>query len=299
MEIAQSPDSLITPDQRLGMAKVECCENSRNRGWNRVRAENYIDLPSSDIKLPGMDHHLLVYHYKALDGVFLHECAGRKTQTVLRDGQLSFIPAGADNRWVFGDGAPSALHIMMHQKLFESVHERDTGGLVGQDLRDDFQVTSQKLEVIAKLFHLELAEGGGSQLYIDSLATALCSQLFVSFSERGFIRYRTSKRDVSLARDCIAAEFRRQITLSELAELCELSQSQLVRSFKRQYGQAPHQYQTRCRIDSAKNVLESDCPVSMAELAFDLGFCDQSHFSRNFKALTGLSPRHFKFRQLT
>lgn len=282
----------ITPDQRMEMAAVQCNQSSRGLGWHRIRAENYPDLPESDIRLPGMDHHLLVYHYKALNGEFYHECAGHKSQTILQDGQLSFIPAGADNRWKFGKGAPSALHLMVHKDLFHSTVKRDRGGQVSGDLRDDFQVTSPKLEAIAKLFATELSNKSGTQLYLDSLATALCCQLGETFLASVSPKRKT--RDVSLARDIICAEMERNITLSELANLCNTSQSQLVRSFKKQFGHAPHQYQTLRRIDRAKHMLKARANVSMAELAMELGFSDQSHFGRHFKAVTGHTPGAFR-----
>jgi len=289
-----SGNPIITPKQRMDAVPVDCASNSEAFGWSGIRVEDYPNLPESDIYCAGMDHHLLVFHYKAMEGIFYHECAGRKTQTVLHSGQLSFIPAGADNRWVFGRGEPSALHILLHKGLFELIAKNECAQTSKNELKDAFQVTSPELLAISQLFHLELIKGGGSgPLYADTLATALCHMIIGHFGGGRARRGTIVLPNVSKAQDLIHADFTRPISLQELADVCGLSRSQLVRNFKRCYGMPPHQYLILQRINHAKLLLRKNHTQPLSQIASSLGFSDQSHFNRHFHAVTGQTPTQF------
>ena len=102
--------------------------------------------------------------------------------------------------------------------------------------------------------------------------------------------------NVSAARDLIEAEFSRQISLAELAEVCELSQSQILRAFRQKFGTTPHQYLMHRRVKAGQSMLLSDDTLPLAQLALDLGYADQSHFTRSFSAITGVTPDKFRAR---
>jgi AraC-like DNA-binding protein len=54
-------------------------------------------------------------------------------------------------------------------------------------------------------------------------------------------------------------------------------------------GKTPHQYLVERRVEVAKSILLRD-DVPLAEVAYRLGFADQSHFTRHFRRITGASP---------
>ena len=77
----------------------------------------------------------------------------------------------------------------------------------------------------------------------------------------------------------------------DLDTLCArtgLSRFQALRQFKRRYGLPPHAYQLCVRIGFAQRALLSG--VSAATVAAEYGFTDQSHFSRHFKRIVGVTP---------
>ncbi|HIK90856.1 MAG TPA: helix-turn-helix domain-containing protein, partial [Planctomycetes bacterium] len=61
------------------------------------------------------------------------------------------------------------------------------------------------------------------------------------------------------------------------------------------FGITPNHYIREVRIGVARHLLESD-QLSMAQVASQCGFYDQSHFSRQFKKSTGLSPLQYRRR---
>jgi|GEM_PF-1645182 len=291
---------LLNPEQRMATVPVTCTAHSGGFGWRGLRVEDYPDLPPSDIRCAGMNAHLLVYHTRALDGEFHHECADRTTRTRLRTGELSFIPARADNRWLFGEGRPCAIHLMIDEDLFaRNVAQDDVNPR--SDLRDDFQFTSPELQALVRLFALELANGGlNGPLYIEALGIALSHRIMREFGAAS-PPAATNQSGSALARaiELIHQEYYRVISLDELAGVTGLSRAQFIRRFRAAFGKAPHAYLIDYRIAVARQRLSTARSVSFADLALELGFADQSHFYRHFRALTGTSPAAFRRSRLT
>ncbi|EPF71986.1 AraC family transcriptional regulator [Acinetobacter rudis] len=82
------------------------------------------------------------------------------------------------------------------------------------------------------------------------------------------------------------------ISLQDLATHLQISRFALIRLFKQQLGLAPHAYQINLRINQARELLRAG--QALADVAFALGFCDQSHFHRSFKAYTGITPKQYQ-----
>lgn len=91
--------------------------------------------------------------------------------------------------------------------------------------------------------------------------------------------------------DHIEENLAEKLSLGELANIAGVGRSLLAREFRQQFGCAPHQFIVQRRIERAKVLLESGLRVT--DIAFELGFSSQSHFSTTFKAVTGCAPRNF------
>lgn len=65
-----------------------------------------------------------------------------------------------------------------------------------------------------------------------------------------------------------------------------------IRKYRRIYGITPYRNQLNSRINLARKLLET--PLDLASCALQAGFCDQSHFSRSFKAAMGLTPGAYR-----
>ncbi|SIR94242.1 transcriptional regulator, AraC family [Aquipseudomonas alcaligenes] len=82
------------------------------------------------------------------------------------------------------------------------------------------------------------------------------------------------------------------VSLHELAQLSEMSRYQLIRTFRAITGMTPHAWQLNLCINLAKEQLLNG--TSLADVAYGLGFADQAHFQRVFKAYTGITPGRFR-----
>jgi AraC-like DNA-binding protein len=78
------------------------------------------------------------------------------------------------------------------------------------------------------------------------------------------------------------------VSLDELAVVAGLSKFYLLRAFRRAYGVTPHAYQRQLRLAHAWQAIANGHPLTRA--TYDAGFADQSHLTRQFAALFGLTP---------
>jgi len=93
------------------------------------------------------------------------------------------------------------------------------------------------------------------------------------------------------AHDYLQAHYSEEIPIASLASLAGMHEVSFVRAFRRTFGIPPHRLQTELRIRSAKHLL--DRGASGAEVAARLGFHDQSHLTRHFKSIVGVSPGRY------
>lgn len=84
----------------------------------------------------------------------------------------------------------------------------------------------------------------------------------------------------------------RTVTLAELAEVAELSTFYLCRVFSTVVGMPPHAYQTQMRVVRAKVLLVAG-HLPLAQIATEVGFASQSHFTRHFARLVGVTPGQY------
>ena len=91
----------------------------------------------------------------------------------------------------------------------------------------------------------------------------------------------------------IQENFRRHLTIEELAAVCHMHPTHFIRAFKIKMAQTPHQYITDVRMEYARGLLDRS-DRSVVEIAEDAGFYDLAHFSRAFKRYFSMSPTQYR-----
>jgi AraC-like DNA-binding protein len=99
-------------------------------------------------------------------------------------------------------------------------------------------------------------------------------------------------RRLAAVDEYIRRHYTRPIALAELTAIAELSVAQLERYCKRIFHLTPRQMIHKVRLENASQLLATDRPIT--DIALQCGYTDHSAFSRQFKALTGLTPRQFR-----
>jgi AraC-like DNA-binding protein len=93
----------------------------------------------------------------------------------------------------------------------------------------------------------------------------------------------------------VERRFAERLTVRQLAHLAHMSESSLTRMFRRVTGRSPLDHVIRVRIARSQELLLRG-DMRITETAFQCGFNDSNYFSRQFKKVTGMTPRAFRAR---
>jgi AraC-like DNA-binding protein len=97
------------------------------------------------------------------------------------------------------------------------------------------------------------------------------------------------------ARDTMDRAFARPLDVPALARVAHVSPAHFSRQFRATFGETPHRYLQRRRVERAMELLrETDRPVT--EVCLDVGFNSLGTFSRTFRAIVGESPSAYRAR---
>ena len=126
--------------------------------------------------------------------------------------------------------------------------------------------------------------------FLSTIGLLLARQ---SKNHPAFRRVRKERHYIKLVRDYLKSHHAENVTLAELTSITNLSPFYLLRVFHDEVGLPPHEYQTQVRIAQARKLLRKG--VSISQTALETGFFDQSHLSRNFKRIVGVTPGQYLF----
>ncbi|MCI0601775.1 AraC family transcriptional regulator [bacterium] len=97
-----------------------------------------------------------------------------------------------------------------------------------------------------------------------------------------------------MTKEIIDSNYASPLKLEELSRRSGVNSTRLSRSFRKVYGHSIGAYLRKRRIQAACELLSSRINPSLAKIAADVGFYDQSHFCRVFKRMTGLTPAQYR-----
>jgi AraC family transcriptional regulator len=253
--------------------------------------------------LPGRSWHLLTCDQPVLS-VVVNESGGqcearvnpsapltsRDTGRQRQSGHVSIIPAAAPV-WGYSDniGQVDEVRLILDVDRVREIMGDDFTAAPLQELCLVFNDDS--LQELARLVVLGEDGANCSALFADSVVTAMVARLsnLKPSAVRHNRRLGLTAGQLSKVTEFIRGNLSRQIRLSELADLAGLSPSQFGRAFKTSTGTTPHLWHLGARVEGAKRLLANP-QNRLVDIALDVGFSEQSHLNRAFRAVTGFSP---------
>jgi AraC family transcriptional regulator len=296
---ASTPDDRkpVTPDERLHIASVRPT-TSDLLGWSGVRVEHLTDPPDTEVDLPPTTHHWLVRNHR-LSPVFSLRFAGQERTEHPPLDSLIVIPAGCPSRWRWS-GPSESTHVLVEPQLLSRVAAE------ALDLDPDrvtvppvYALSHPGILAVMQALDAELRAGGpGGRLLAESLGNVLAVHLLRHFSAAGPADDRPGgvlpRHKLRAVIDYIHEHLDAELSLDHLAAVAHVSPYHFARLFKNSTGLPPHQYVIARRVERAKELLRDRERLPLAEVAAEVGFADQSHFTRHFKRLVGVTPRRFR-----
>ena len=173
---------------------------------------------------------------------------------------------------------------------FAHIHEFNDGS------RRDEVLHALSLSLLPSLANPELADA----MFVDHVSLAITHHVLHGhgdFQGRsvGRLGSRLSPGQERLAKEYLLSRLHGKAELAEVARLCGLSPGYFLRAFKQTTGMPPYAWLQSMRIARARNLL-AGTEISTAEVALICGFSSQSHMTRIFTQMTGLSPAAWRKR---
>ena len=102
-----------------------------------------------------------------------------------------------------------------------------------------------------------------------------------------------TNRRLLRARDAMDRDYAQPLDVPALARIAQVSPAHFARSFRATFGETPHHYLQRRRVERAMSLLR-ESEVSVTDICFQVGFGSLGTFSRTFREIVGRSPREYR-----
>ena len=221
---------------------------------------------------------------------------GTSGSKVLGPGSAVVLSRGTRDSVSFPKPVERILFTLDPRVFQQALQEHHTGRDV--ELVDQWGVQDRQIEYILRALEADLdAESPAGKLFGQSLINALAVHLQRQYSVtppktmnlRGGLPSARLKR----VKEYIEANLDQDVALSQLAATAGMSPHYFAELFKQSVGVSPHQYLLRRRIERARQFLH-DSNMRILEAGVRSGFSDQSHFTKIFRRMVGVTPTEYR-----
>jgi AraC family transcriptional regulator len=263
--------------------------------WEHVIVEEHHLQPPCACEAVFLHHGI----YIALKDVVMQRRldSGPLASYTLRPGDL-FVSLANMPEWRRQDDFNDLVLVYLEPALFTQMAEAPALNHAFDLLRREQVIQDPLLLQLGLALRVEIKNSSArfSAIYVQELAHAFAAHLLRRYAgwepQDAFPDGHLSSANIRQVTDYIHDHLSEKLSLPALAGLVGLSPYYFARRFKQTTGLSPHQYILARRIEQAKHLLLRG--ESLAQITEQLGFADQSHLSRSFKRLTGLSPQAFR-----
>jgi AraC family transcriptional regulator len=251
----------------------------------------------SDIWAPPTENHLIVLYREGTTSMSRRVRGGWKQGRVGR-GITTLLTRAEASYWRWSQDIEVG-HLYVSPTLMANTasdaFDRDAQSI---ELYDLLRVEDPVLAWIGDQMVREVAAGGpGGRLCYDALSLQASVHILRKYasvqfklpSAQGHFRPIHAR----MIEDYIEQNISRNITLEELANICNCTPVQFARKFRVHYGMRPHAYVLARKVERACQHLRKD-RLALKEVALLSGFSDQSHLNRMFRRYKNVTPARYR-----
>ncbi len=216
---------------------------------------------------------------------------------VIAANRFRICPPGESSSWSRLSSC-DIVNIFIPTTLVDEFN-RQRGDAIPLDLAATrYQPDTEVLSLVHKMLDADAMAGPLAPYYCDGLVTALLAYLLEHYGRTNGKHSLADHSSLGGARlrrvlDHISERLEDDISNTQLAQLCAMSESHFTREFKRAIGMPPHQYVNRLRLERARQTL-LETNMRVVDIAVQFGFHNASHFTRAFTQAFGTPPASFR-----
>jgi AraC family transcriptional regulator len=267
--------------------------SSNQANWQGVSLEHYLYPAYETPEHTLAEHHICFYVGKPL--IYEQVVNGKLRSLNCIYGDMVIYPAGSTQKLSWNKNA-EIIQLDINPALLTRAYQ-DAPRSHKLELIPQYGIRDTLVQQLLFTLLGELQSGLDNSLYIESLHNTLCLHLLrhyttspteINYSDDALPPYLHRRLD-----EYIQANLSQNITLSDMAQVTSLSTSHLTKLFKQSQGISLYQYVIHCRILRAKQLLKHK-QLTIADIATQVGFTDQSHLTHHFKRHVGVTPKAFR-----
>lgn len=263
--------------------------------WDRITVE-YGQMPETGEFDAPMPQQGIAVAFAPHDRVTWSLDDGDRQTTPLAPGSV-FLYASRQLVWHHREKPSDWVHITLDPEFLSQI-------ALENGLSADLKLTHRSFFLDPTIFHIayllkaQVISGGlAGTLLVESLRNVLAVHLLRHCREAFSPAIASDKRlnplQIQQMKEYIETHLAEDLSLAELAATVPISEFHFARLFKATTGETPYRYVTQRRIERAK-VLLSVTQFSVAEIAYRVGFANQSHFTAQFRKLVGATPKQYR-----
>lgn len=213
--------------------------------------------------------------------------------------QIAFFACDHEvhRRVIRSAGHPASCYVLkIPKRHLSDLAVSDEAGVPGECrsfMPCEDTVLRECLRLLATTAGREVAEDVGSDIAARRLVLRLSELMGGKKPDWHEDASSFATRDMKHIVDYIDSHLHRHICLGEIAAIVSLSPSHCARKFRHMEGESLGRFINRRRLAAAMVVLRDDS-VPLARLAIEIGFSSQSHLTRLFSELTGMTPASYR-----
>lgn len=142
---------------------------------------------------------------------------------------------------------------------------------------------------LVRLRHM--LESGDDQLLVEQEVLTAILETGKTKAEHESDRQSQGAQELMTVRSFIHDNIDQSFNISTLADIAGLSKRQFMNRFQRYFQIAPYQYVMQARVQKVRDALKHG--TGLAEASYVAGFTDQSHMTRNFRSIYGVTPARY------